>query len=79
MSLENPIPPPPPPPPPPLEGGSGAEPQLSKIEFDDLEFMDTVGSGGFGQVWKGRWSSENKIVAIKKVMQLEQREASCCS
>ena len=36
--------------------------------------MDKVGAGGFGQVWKGRWKSKNKIVAIKKVMDLEERE-----
>ena len=36
--------------------------------------MDNVGAGGFGQVWKGRWKSKNKIVAIKKVMDLEERE-----
>ena len=58
------------------------DPQLSKIELADLEFMDNVGAGSFGKVWKGRWKSKNKIVAIKKVMELEKqlkREASPCS
>lgn len=52
------------------------EPHLSKIELADLEFMDTMGAGGFGQVWKGRWKPKNKIVAIKKVMELDKQEAS---
>jgi len=55
------------------------EPQLCKIDLADLEFMEAIGVGGFGEVWKGQWKSTNKIVAIKKVTELEKqlkREAS---
>jgi len=41
--------------------------------------MEAIGVGGFGEVWKGQWKSTNKIVAIKKVTELEKqlkREAS---
>ena len=55
------------------------EPHLSKIELADLEFTDNMGAGGFGQVWKGRWKPKNKIVAIKKVMELDKQEASPCN
>jgi len=51
---------------------------LTDIEFSDLNIMEMVGSGGFGAVYKGRWISKNKIVAIKNVMTvLEEREVSC--
>lgn len=37
--------------------------------------MEQIGSGGSGQVWKGLWKSNGcKTVAIKKVMELPERE-----
>lgn len=44
------------------------------ILFSDLEFMEKVGGGGFGEVWRGRWKSKKRIVAIKKFKELEKRE-----
>ena len=44
------------------------------IEYSDLEFMEKTGIGGFGAVSKGRWISENKIVAIKTLMELDDSE-----
>ena len=49
---------------------------LADIDFSDLEFKEMVGSGGFGTVSKGRWISENKIVAIKTMVVLDEREVS---
>ena len=49
---------------------------LADIEYSDLEFKETVGSGGFGTVFKGRWISQNKTVAIKMMMVLVEREVS---
>lgn len=49
---------------------------LVEIEFSDLEFEGKVGSGGFGTVSKGRWISKNDIVAIKVLVELEEREVS---
>ena len=43
------------------------------IEFADLEFVERVGKGGPGQVWKGKWKSKNMTVAIK-VMDLPDTE-----
>ena len=40
--------------------------ELPKINYSDLELVETVGSGGFGEVFKGRWRSKDKTVAIKK-------------
>ena len=35
----------------------------------DLQFIEKVGSGGYGEVWKGKWRGKGGgvIVAIKKV------------
>lgn len=44
------------------------------LEFADLEFIEPVGSGGSGHVWKGHWKSRDMTVAIKKVIDLPERE-----
>lgn len=36
-----------------------------EIAFSDLTFGDPIGSGGFGQVYRGRWVSKRMDVAIK--------------
>jgi len=56
---------------------------LVDIEYSDLEIMEKVGSGGYGTVSKGRWISKNKVVAIKTMVELEEREVrfiwlGCC-
>ena len=45
---------------------------LNIEKYDDLEFMECVGAGGTGHVWRGRWKSRNMTVAIKKVMDLPE-------
>lgn len=42
-----------------------------EVEFDDLEFHETLGRGSAGSVYRGTWHSEEKIVAIKKLNLLE--------
>ena len=42
------------------------EEELPKIKYSDLEWVERVGSGGFGEVFKGQWKSKDKPVAIKK-------------
>ena len=42
------------------------EEELPKIKYSDLELVERVGSGGFGEVFKGQWKSKDKTVAIKK-------------
>ena len=49
---------------------------LVDIEYSDLEIKEKVGSGGFGTVSKGRWISKNKTVAIKTIVELDEREVS---
>ena len=46
------------------------------IAFSELEFTEIVGCGGFGKVWKGKWESRKRTVAIKKCTELEKREVS---
>jgi len=45
----------------------------SSLEFTDLEFIERVGRGRSGQVWRGKWKPKNITVAIK-VMDLPDRE-----
>ena len=49
---------------------------MLEIEYSDLEIMEKVGRGGSATVSKGRWISKNKIVAIKTIIELEEREVS---
>ena len=59
------------------------EEELPKINYSDLEFVETVGSGGFGEVFKGRWKSKDRTVAIKKFkfgeMEREVSQSVWCS
>lgn len=57
-----------------IAGRSLNKSSLVEIEFSDLEFKEQVGGGGFGTVSKGRWISENKIVAIKTMLLFDDRE-----
>ena len=57
-----------------IVGRSLNKSSLVEIEFSDLEFKEQVGGGGFGTVSKGRWISENKIVAIKTMLLFDDRE-----
>ena len=40
--------------------------------YADLKFIDRVGRGGFGTVWRGQW--KDLTVAIKAVIDLNERE-----
>ena len=47
---------------------------LGTIVFSDLKFIEVIGKGGFGMVWKGEWMPGKKVVAIKKVEEMDRRE-----
>lgn len=42
-----------------------------EIEFQDLEFYETLGRGSAGSVYRGLWHPTEKIVALKKLNLLE--------
>jgi len=44
------------------------------IEYSDLEFFERVGEGLTATVWRGRWKSEDKVVAVKKMEEMTNRE-----
>jgi len=50
---------------------------LGTIVYSDLKFIEVVGKGGFGMVWKGEWMPGKKVVAIKKVEEIVEREVGC--
>lgn len=45
------------------------------VDFDDLEFFEKCGGGAFGSVYRARWKSQDKEVAVKKLLSLG-KEAS---
>ena len=40
------------------------------IDFDDLEFFERCGAGSFASVYRARWKSREKEVAVKKLLTL---------
>ncbi|XP_068602286.1 mitogen-activated protein kinase kinase kinase 20 isoform X1 [Brachionichthys hirsutus] len=42
-----------------------------QIEFDDVLFYENCGGGSFGSVYRARWISQNKEVAVKKLLKIE--------
>lgn len=47
-----------------------------EIEFSDLEFYERLGSGSAGSVYRALWRPEEKVVAVKKLLQME-KEVLC--
>lgn len=45
------------------------------IGFEDLEFFEKCGGGSFGSVYRAKWKSQDKEVAVKKLLSLG-KEAS---
>lgn len=40
------------------------------IGFEDLEFFEKCGGGSFGSVYRAKWKSQDKEVAVKKLLSL---------
>ena len=45
---------------------------MREVEPDDLEFYERCGGGTFGSVYRARWISQNKEVAVKKLLVLDK-------
>ncbi len=43
-----------------------------KIKFDDILFYENCGGGSFGSVYRARWLSQDKEVAVKKLLKIEK-------
>ncbi len=43
-----------------------------ELNFSDLEFYESLGSGSSGSVYRALWRSEEKVVAVKKLLILEK-------
>ncbi|XP_063743458.1 mitogen-activated protein kinase kinase kinase 20 isoform X2 [Eleginops maclovinus] len=42
-----------------------------QIKFDDILFYENCGGGSFGSVYRSRWISQAKEVAVKKLLKIE--------
>lgn len=47
-----------------------------EIQYEDLVFEQQIGSGSFGDVWKGKYKKGDQLVAIKQLHR-EQGDSSC--
>ena len=47
-----------------------------QIKFDDLQFFENCGGGSFGSVYRAKWISQDKEVAVKKLLQIEKEVRS---
>ena len=43
-----------------------------EVSFSDLEFYEHLGGGSSGTVYRTLWKSQEKIVAVKKLLILEK-------
>ncbi|GIY88376.1 mitogen-activated protein kinase kinase kinase 20 [Caerostris darwini] len=43
-----------------------------EVDFNDIEFYERCGGGAFGCVYRALWKSQNKIIAVKKLLVLEK-------
>uniref|UniRef100_A0A6Q2Y1V8 Protein kinase domain-containing protein n=1 Tax=Esox lucius TaxID=8010 RepID=A0A6Q2Y1V8_ESOLU len=42
-----------------------------QIKYDDLRFYENCGGGSFGSVYRAHWISQDKEVAVKKLLKIE--------
>jgi hypothetical protein len=45
-------------------------PEFLQVDISDLEFYERCGNGAYGCVYRARWVSRDKEVAVKKLLQL---------
>ena len=46
-------------------------PDFLEVDISDLEFYERCGNGAYGCVYRARWISRDKEVAVKKLLQLD--------
>ena len=45
-----------------------------EVDIDDLEFHEHAGGGAYGSVYKAFWKSRERIVAVKKLLSVDENE-----
>ena len=45
---------------------------FAELHCDDFEYYEKIGGGSFGSVYRARWKSQDKEVAVKKILALDK-------
>jgi sterile alpha motif and leucine zipper-containing kinase AZK len=50
-----------------------------EVDIEDLEFHEHAGGGAYGSVYKAFWKSRERIVAVKKLLSVDENELQVLS
>ena len=45
---------------------------FAEVVYEDLEFFEKCGGGTYGSVYRARWKSQDKEVAVKRLLTLDK-------
>ena len=45
---------------------------FAEVAYDDLDFLEKCGGGTYGSVYRAKWKSQDKEVAVKRLLSLDK-------